>query len=303
MLYVMKTPNTPTNEDRDDDFVGRILSRREVFALFGAMGAAGLVAGFSQKATRAQQPNDTNADSFVYLPIVSKAQSTPTPTATATNAPTATPLPTLTPNPLTPTPTLTPTGTIVQCVARPEKTEGPFFVDELLNRSDIRSDPGTGALRPGAQFNLAFRAFNISNSCAALPNAQVDIWHCDASGLYSDVAQNGTSGQKFLRGYQLTNTNGIVNFVTIYPGWYISRAVHIHFKIRLNNLVFTSQLFFDDTFTDQVYALAPYNTRGARTTRNSNDNIYGTNGSELQLTVAQSGGVYSATFDIGLVIE
>jgi hypothetical protein len=71
----------------------------------------------------------------------------------------------------------------------------------------------------------------------------------------------------------------------------------------LNNLVFTSQLFFDDTFTDQVYALAPYNTRGARTTRNSNDNIYGTNGSQLQLTVAQSGGVYSATFDIGLVIE
>jgi protocatechuate 3,4-dioxygenase beta subunit len=212
-------------------------------------------------------------------------------------------LPTLTPNPLTPTPTLTPTGTIVQCVARPEKTEGPFFVDELLNRSDIRSDPGTGVLRPGAQFNLAFRAFNISNSCAALPNAQVDIWHCDASGLYSDVAQNGTSGQKFLRGYQLTNTNGIANFVTIYPGWYPGRAVHIHFKIRLNNLVFTSQLFFDDTFTDQVYALAPYNTRGARTTRNSNDNIYGTNGSQLQLTVAQSGGVYSATFDIGLVIE
>jgi protocatechuate 3,4-dioxygenase beta subunit len=147
-----------------------------------------------------------------------------------------------------------------------------------------------------------FRAFNISNSCAALPNAQVDIWHCDASGLYSDVAQNGTSGQKFLRGYQLTNTSGIANFVTIYPGWYSGRAVHIHFKIRLNNLVFTSQLFFDDNFTDLVYALAPYNTRGARNTRNSNDNIYGTNGSQLQLNVTQSGGVYSATFDIGLLI-
>ena len=71
-------------------------------------------------------------------------------------------------------------------------------------------------------------------SCIPLAGATVDIWHCDALGVYSDVSDAGfeTVGQKFLRGYQTTGETGAVQFSTIYPGWYSGRTVHIHLKIR-----------------------------------------------------------------------
>ena len=107
---------------------------------------------------------------------------------------------------------------------------------------------------------LTFRVSQINGQgCVAYPGAVVDVWHCDALGVYSDVTDRGVStvGQQFLRGYQVTDANGIASFVTIYPGWYPGRTVHIHFKIRSeatsdSSLEFTSQLFFDDAFTDQV---------------------------------------------------
>jgi protocatechuate 3,4-dioxygenase beta subunit len=203
------------------------------------------------------------------------------------------------------TATPTPTGTVPACVVRPEVTEGPYFVDEMLNRSDIRSDPTTGVVKDGALLALTFNVSQItSGSCTALEGAQVDVWHCDATGIYSDVSDPGfnTSSQKFLRGYQLTDANGLAGFTTIYPGWYSSRAVHIHFKIRLTtasnqSYEFTSQLFFDDAFTDQVYTQAPYASEGQRDTLNSNDNIYQ---DSLLLTVTQTSQGYAATFDIGI---
>jgi protocatechuate 3,4-dioxygenase beta subunit len=75
-------------------------------------------------------------------------------------------------------------------------------------------------------------SLSTNTACAVLPGARVEIWHCDATGLYSDVAQNNTRNQEFLRGYQIADENGVVNFTTIYPGWYMGRAVHIHFKVR-----------------------------------------------------------------------
>jgi len=192
----------------------------------------------------------------------------------------------------------------LSCVVRPQLTEGPYFVDERLNRSDIRPDPATGQVRPGTLLTLNFNVSRVNgSSCDPLAGAYVDIWHCDAVGTYSDV--NGARGQKFLRGYQVTDSNGAVSFTTIYPGWYAGRAVHIHFKIRLftgaqTTYEFTSQLFFDDTLTDQVYANSPYNTRGARDTRNSRDGIYNGGGSQLLLNPTRSGQGYAATFDIGL---
>src|SRR5712692_9688370 len=135
------------------------------------------------------------------------------------------------------------------CVVRPEQTEGPYFVDEQLNRSDIRTDPTTGAASAGTPLEITIRVFN--GACAPLAGAHVDIWHCDAAGKYSDESANSTVGQKFLRGYQVTDENGAVKFTTIYPGWYMGRAVHIHFKIRTydgtsQTSTFTSQFFFDD---------------------------------------------------------
>jgi protocatechuate 3,4-dioxygenase beta subunit len=191
------------------------------------------------------------------------------------------------------------------CVVRPAQTEGPYFVDELLNRSDIRSDPFDASVRPGTLLQLAFNVSNLSNSvCTPLPGAVVDVWHCDAAGTYSDVA--GAQGRKFLRGYQVTDANGAAAFTTIYPGWYVGRTVHIHFKIRsaaTSNPAyeFTSQLYFDDALTDQVFMQAPYAGRGARSTRNATDGIYGAGGSALLLSPTADAEGYTATFDVALV--
>jgi protocatechuate 3,4-dioxygenase beta subunit len=201
------------------------------------------------------------------------------------------------------------TAAVPSCVVRPELTEGPYFVDEMLNRSDIRSDPSDGSVKEGTLLSLAFRVSQVGSSCTPLEGAQVDVWHCDALGVYSDVTDRGfsTVGQKFLRGYQLTDANGLAQFTTIYPGWYQGRAVHIHFKIRTGaasgqSYEFTSQLFFDDAFSDQIYAQDPYASKGQRTTLNSNDSIYRNGGSQLLLNPTISADGYSATFDIGLQI-
>lgn len=185
------------------------------------------------------------------------------------------------------------------CVVKPELTEGPYYVDEKLNRADIRSDPSDGSVRPGSPLTLTFRVSSVaSGGCKALPQAVVDVWHCDASGAYSDVAANQTVGKKFLRGYQATDANGVATFTTIYPGSYQGRAVHIHVKIRTGNKTFTSQLFFDDAFTDKVYAHAPYTT-SART-RNSSDSIFRDSNNLLTLDVRPDGPGYASTFDIGM---
>jgi len=162
----------------------------------------------------------------------------------------------------------------------PSLTEGPYFVDEDLNRSDIRLDPATGAVSAGLPLSLSISVSQLVNcQLAPLTGAYVDIWQCDAGGVYSDVAAQNSVGRKFLRGYQPTNTQGYVYFTTVYPGWYQGRAVHIHVKVRIFNGVnetyeFTSQFFFDESFTDEVYRQSPYSSRPGRDTRNTNDGIY-----------------------------
>jgi len=173
---------------------------------------------------------------------------------------------------------------IIPCVVRPQETEGPYFVDDKLNRSDIRSDPSDGAVAPGTPFALTFNVARLgANACAPLAGAIVDVWHCDARGVYSDVEDPGfnTKGKRFLRGYQVTDANGVAGFTTIYPGWYAGRTVHVHFKIRSGRSEFTSQLYFDDGLTDRVHAQAPYAAKGRRTLRNADDRIFAENGAQL----------------------
>ena len=134
---------------------------------------------------------------------------------------------------------------------------------------------------------------------------EVDIWHRDALGVYSDEQAQNTVGEKFLRGTQVTDANGMATFTTIYPGWYRGRAVHIHFKVRTDPLaatgrVLTSQLFFDDALTDQVYRQAPYSTRGTRDTRNNRDSIYATGGDQLLLSPTRADDGYTAVFNVGM---
>jgi protocatechuate 3,4-dioxygenase beta subunit len=190
---------------------------------------------------------------------------------------------------------------------RPAQTVGPYFVDERLNRSDVRSDPADGSLRPGAPLELTLELSRIVNGvCTPFEGAVVDIWQCDAAGMYSDVTDRSfdTRGQKWLRGYQVSDAAGRVRFTTIYPGWYQGRTVHVHFKVRTslaaNAGEFVSQLYFDDGYTDGVFAQAPYVGRPGRRTRNAGDGIFRGGGSQLLLDVRASGGVHRATFALGV---
>ena len=194
------------------------------------------------------------------------------------------------------------------CVVRPEQTEGPYFVDERLHRSDIRSDPTDGRVSPGTPLALTVLVSRLNaGDCQPLAGAQVDIWHCDALGVYSDVQDPDftTIGQKFLRGYQVTDARGEARFVTVYPGWYPGRTVHIHFKIRTapvakRSFEFTSQLYFDDELTDRVHAAPPYAAKGPRIARNQHDWIFRRGGDRLMLDTTSTADGYAATFPIGL---
>jgi protocatechuate 3,4-dioxygenase beta subunit len=202
------------------------------------------------------------------------------------------------------------------CVVRPELTAGPFFVDKQLDRSDIRIEPSTGKAVEGVPLALTFNVTEVGGGkCAPLAGAMVDVWHCDAHGVYSAVndRMSGTdaSSQKFLRGYQVTDAKGVAAFTTIYPGWYRGRTVHIHFKIRTpaaaaradrreGTYDFTSQLFFEEALNDRVFAQAPYAGKGRRDTMNASDGIFRSSGGQLMLAVVPSGTGYRASFDIGL---
>ena len=195
------------------------------------------------------------------------------------------------------------------CLVSPEQTEGPYFIDERLRRMDIRSDPKSGKVAVGTPLAITFQVMHLkAGDCLPLPNAQIDIWHCDASGVYSDVQDPGfdTTGQQFLRGYQMSDTQGIAQFQTIYPGWYPIRTVHIHFKIRTAPMIrrsyeFTSQVYFPDALTDYVHKALPYSLNGRRRVRNHHDFIFREGGEHLMLEPSETNSGYTATFPITLV--
>ena len=253
--------------ENDDKPVGLVLSRRETLKLLGVGGAALLAS--------CAAPNTTST----VLPVTGSTQVSST------------------------------TGTALDCVVRPELTIGPYFVDDQLDRSDIRSEPSDNSVKEGVPLTLSIGVASVgNNSCTPIQDAQVDVWHCDAQGIYSGVSDQSfdTTGQKFLRGYQMTDSSGRTQFVTIYPGWYSGRAVHIHFTIRTKaadgqDYQFTSQFFFDDTLTDQVHSLQPYASKGQRDTRNANDNIFNGGGEQLLLNLqGDSTSGFTGTMNIGL---
>jgi protocatechuate 3,4-dioxygenase beta subunit len=194
------------------------------------------------------------------------------------------------------------------CVVRPEQTQGPYFVDEHLERSDIRIDPSDGAVCAGAPLELTLAISRLEgNGCVPLPGARIDLWHCDALGVYSDVQARrvDSEGKQFLRGYQVTDAEGRARFVTIYPGWYPGRTVHIHFKVRSPEgrrpaYDFTSQLYFDDDLTDRVYRQPPYSKRPGRSMRNEADGIFRHGGSQLMPALAPRESGYAGVFQVAL---
>ncbi|MFG2602318.1 intradiol ring-cleavage dioxygenase [Streptomyces sp. NPDC048514] len=180
------------------------------------------------------------------------------------------------------------------CVLTPEQTEGPYYLDLETVRKDITEG------EPGVPLTLRVKVIDTA-TCSALPGTAVDIWHCDALGVYSGyVAGGSTPDTTFLRGVQLTDSAGVAEFTTVYPGWYVGRALHIHVKTHAGGTVtggryqgghvsHTGQLYFPETYNRRVAALDPYRNNTATRTLNARDGIYRNGGSSTLLTLTQVG--------------
>jgi protocatechuate 3,4-dioxygenase beta subunit len=212
------------------------------------------------------------------------------------------------------------------CVAAREETQGPYWFDVDSIRSDLRED------RPGTPLLLAVRAHDLSR-CAngsaptAIPSSVVEIWHCDAGGVYSgfeSASQGGPGGGgsggtsngsysvgdeeasptddgTYLRGAQVADRNGVVQFTTIYPGWYRGRAVHIHLKLHVDRkTVVTTQLYFDESVNDAVFATSPYDQHTGRQTRKEDDPIYDPSG---VVTLRRTASGYLGVINVGVNVS
>lgn len=180
------------------------------------------------------------------------------------------------------------------CVLTPGQEEGPFYIDLAQVRQDIVEN------RSGVPLALALTVVD-SDTCEPIRNAAVDIWHCDALGVYSGEPSEGSEGETYLRGIQLTDGNGLAEFATIYPGQYPGRTTHIHVKVHIGggpsggaysggHVSHTGQLFTSDRRDAEVFALAPYNRNTAEITARNMDGIFrDQGGSSSVLALARVG--------------
>jgi protocatechuate 3,4-dioxygenase beta subunit len=251
------------------------VSRRRALGAAGVVGIGALLGACSREGavTETQVPTTSGASATV------QPQSTPSPANAALF------------------------GNASTCTLSPEQTEGPYYFDVDSIRGDIRED------RPGMPLRLVMRVQD-SAACTPIANAVVDIWHCDAGGVYSgfeSASQGGPGGgartddETYLRGAQVTNADGIVEFTTIYPGWYRGRTVHIHTKVHLDSsTLLTSQLYFDEQVTAAVYQTAPYASRSGRDTFNDGDGIFSGAGERALLTLAKEGDGYRGVITLAV---
>ncbi len=216
----------PSNEEL------RLLSRRSAIKLLGGAGLAVIAAC---------------ATGSVVTTTAAAAGSTTTGGATATTVGGT---------------TLTTFGGAGSCVLIPEETAGPYPLDLSGDEVFVRTDITEG--HAGVPLALTLALVNASADCAPISGARVDVWHCDADGVYSGY--DGATGETFCRGIQISDTSGQVTFQTVYPGWYPGRITHIHFQVFLDNgLAATSQIAFPPEVTDAVYAVDPYAAKGPNT--------------------------------------
>ena len=189
------------------------------------------------------------------------------------------------------------------CVLTPEVTEGPYWIENGLTRRDIRAG------RPGLPLEIVFTVEN-AKTCNPIANADVEIWHCDAGGVYSGYEsqsqggsgapgqppggtpptgpptgappaagggghQTPTDDKRYLRGHQKSDADGKVSFLTVFPGWYRGRTPHVHLKVHVGgSVVHTGQVFFNEATTAAVYKRAPYKSHGQPDTSHAADTIY-----------------------------
>lgn len=193
------------------------------------------------------------------------------------------------------------------CTLIPSETTGPYPLDLHTNQTYFRQDIRENQV--GVQLNLRLRIIGVQN-CEPMPNVRVDLWHCNAFGYYSGYTTNGQNGSqnnqaaRWLRGIQMTNSNGEVEFVTIFPGWYSGRVAHIHFQIFPSSMSqATSQLTWDTAAKNQIYTtIAPYSQYGADPSSVATDNVFrdGTAGQVATLTANAARGGYDSFLEVGV---
>ena len=208
------------------------------------------------------------------------------------------------------------------CVLAREETQGPYWFDVDSIRRDIREE------RPGTRLDLVLRVQDMSackegGEAAPVADAVVEIWHCDAGGVYSGFESGSGGGPpgaggdtsdgsysegvqeasptddaRFLRGAQVTDADGVVRFTTIYPGWYRGRTVHVHLKVHVDKRnVLTTQLYMDEDVNEEAFAASPYDERTGRDTFNDGDSIFDPQG---LLTMSKRGDGYRGVLNLGL---
>ncbi len=200
------------------------------------------------------------------------------------------------------------------CMLASEQEEGPYYVDKRILRQDITEG------KPGIPLRLRVTVVD-GRSCTPLRNAALDIWHCDAGGVYSGYTANSPDGPMgmppradrrppgpppggmprrrphgpsdatmFFRGVQLTGADGAAEFTTVYPGWYSGRDIHIHLKVHAGGHVcHTGQLFFPEDISDDIARLAPYSQRRSDRTRQDDDHVFlSEHGSDFVVSLTQT---------------
>lgn len=201
------------------------------------------------------------------------------------------------------------TGGSDSCILIPEETAGPYPLQAVLSNSAmVRSDITEG--KSGVPLTLALKLVDVNNGCAPITDASVYVWHCDKDGVYSGYSQPGadTRGETFCRGIQDVDSEGMVLFETIYPGWYTGRITHIHFQVFLfssSSATATSQIAFPEAITTEVYNSTLYATHGQNSSVSgfSQDNVF-SDGVSYQLAEV-TGDVengYLATLTVGVAV-
>ena len=203
------------------------------------------------------------------------------------------------------------------CVVTPKSIEGPYYIDEdYVHGVGVRSDLRDG--QPGTDLKLKFKVVN-ANGCQPMSGVAVDIWSCDASGHYSGYANNdpnqfpfsvatsnnahvpANSPERFLRGRQVTDNDGFVEFLTIFPGWYSPRTVHIHILVTdASNRIALSQMYFPQEIINEIHTSGAYVARGLGFYTNANDIVINESVGAGFPKMVKEGNGYSGTLTIGV---
>jgi len=179
------------------------------------------------------------------------------------------------------------------CLLQPEATIGPYWVSGELIREDVSED------QAGIPLYLNVQVVDVT-SCSVVPDLYWEIWHCNASGVYSGVVASGNGDSfdtsnlnaTFLRGLSPTDEDGVISMKTVFPGHYTGRATHIHVVAHANATVYSNgtigsgaagdststtqhigQLFFDQALLEAVSVVSPYSENTQTETTNAEDSI------------------------------